>query len=63
MNLWLVFRWAGLSLEFLGAFDSPSAAELQCTDDSCWVGPCELNVLPPSAPEVWPGAYYPKAVT
>ena len=46
--------------DILGVFDLDYLAEQACYDDTCFVGPLELNQVLPKEILQWPGAYFPK---
>jgi hypothetical protein len=51
---------------FSGVFDSEKKAVAACVDNNFFVGPANLNEVPPGPPtstRIWPGAYFPKEKT
>ena len=52
----------GIVWEVLGAFSTPTKAEAACYDDTCFVGPLEMDEQLPKETMDWPGLYFPIAL-
>lgn len=68
MNVYVVGQYVkqydeGPVWEVAGIYFDKIKAELNCLDESFFVGPVEMNTPLPLKKTIWPGAYYPNSRT